>query len=61
MSEETTEAVAPKTDADEKAFERAVAAGQSGAAPGRMDNSSPKEALTRPDGSPAARRQPGGE
>ncbi|MEU2392001.1 hypothetical protein [Streptomyces sp. NPDC007369] len=61
MSEETTETVDPKTDADEAAFERALASGQSGGPPGRLDNSSPKEALTRSDGSPAARRQPGGE
>ncbi len=33
MSQEAAEAVDPKTDADEEALERAVAAGRSGAPP----------------------------
>ncbi|RPE41984.1 hypothetical protein EDD90_5085 [Streptomyces sp. Ag109_O5-1] len=61
MSQEAAEAVDPRTDADEEALERAITAGRSGARPGGTDNSSPHNALTRSDGSPAARRQPGGE
>lgn len=61
MTQETDEAVTPKTDADEAALESALTAGRSGAPPGRTDNGSPAGELTRSDGSPAARRQPGGE
>ncbi|MCJ1677280.1 hypothetical protein MTF65_07990 [Streptomyces sp. APSN-46.1] len=61
MSQETTDAVDPKTEADEEALDRALAAGRSGAPRGRTDNGSPPKDLTRSDGSPAARRQPSGE
>ncbi len=61
MSQEATEAVDPKTDADEEALERAIAAGRAGARPGGTDDANPQNAPTRSDGSSAARRQPSGE
>ncbi|WP_314244662.1 hypothetical protein [Streptomyces sp. DSM 40907] len=69
MSKDTTDGADPTTDADEAALDRALTSGRPAAGSGQAQavstsSSSPgvgSATLVRPDGSPAARRQPESE